>query len=665
MAGRRVVIVGVASHWGAELARRLERDPSVDYLAGIDIEPPAADLERTDFIEADIRSPLLSRLLPATEADTVVHCGILWYPEPGRPARVLHDVNVIGTLQLLAACERTETLERLIVRGSAAIYGCEGAAPYFFTEDMARTLPLRTRFQRDVSELEAYVDNFARRHPALVCCMLRYQPEIGPELDTPLVRYLGLPVVPDPARLRPAAPVPPRRRRDRGARGGDPGPGPRPGQRRPGGLDLAEPHPASRPAARSCRSPIRSSGPRSSGWASASGPARCYGDGVRLLRFGRGVDNRRLRDRDRLSSRASTRRARSGTSRRSRRGAGSARRCIRATSPAGLPGCSDERPDGGADGAERLAGRGDRGLPAPDAGRDRGRPRPDERRAAGGRRAAEAAAATRSNASPAGCSGEYHEDEWGFDEEFAEAVYPLFEFLYDVWWRVEADGVLNVPAHGRALLVANHAGSLFPFDASMILLAIMKQHPLPRWAALHGARLGVRAAVRLRVHAPGRRGAGEPAQRRPAARAGRAGDGLPRGRQGDRQAVLRALPAAALRARRLRRGGAADRRADRAGRRRRLGGDLPEARRRPSRWRGRSARPSSRSRRPSRGSGRSGWCRCRRSGGSSSASRSTCRTTARTPPRTAASCSTSPSRCGRRSRPSSTRTWSSGGSAFV
>jgi 1-acyl-sn-glycerol-3-phosphate acyltransferase len=78
--------------------------------------------------------------------------------------------------------------------------------------------------------------------------------------------------------------------------------------------------------------------------------------------------------------------------------------------------------------------------------------------------------------------GEYAEDEWGFDEEFAEAVYPLFEFLYDVWWRVEADGVHNVPSHGRALLVSNHAGSLFPFDASMILGAIMKEHPLPRWA---------------------------------------------------------------------------------------------------------------------------------------------------------------------------------------
>jgi 1-acyl-sn-glycerol-3-phosphate acyltransferase len=77
--------------------------------------------------------------------------------------------------------------------------------------------------------------------------------------------------------------------------------------------------------------------------------------------------------------------------------------------------------------------------------------------------------------------GDYHEDEWGFDEEFAEAAYPFFELLYDQWWRVDAAGVGNVPAHGRAMLVSNHAGSLFPFDASMITGAIMKEHPLPRW----------------------------------------------------------------------------------------------------------------------------------------------------------------------------------------
>ena len=76
--------------------------------------------------------------------------------------------------------------------------------------------------------------------------------------------------------------------------------------------------------------------------------------------------------------------------------------------------------------------------------------------------------------------GDYHEDEWGFDEEFAEAVYPFLEFMYDRWWRVEADGVRNLPAHGRALLVSNHAG-IMPWDATMIAVSIMREHPLPRY----------------------------------------------------------------------------------------------------------------------------------------------------------------------------------------
>ena len=193
--GRRILITGIASHWAMELARRLERDPGVEFIAGIDSERPTAHLERTEFIEADLRSPLLSRLIPATEPDTVVHCGILWFPTEGKPARSLHDINVIGSLQLLAACEKVPTLERVVVRGSAAIYGCEGASPSFFSEEMARKLPLRTRFQRDIGELENYFDTFSRRRSDVSCCMLRFQPEIGPDLDTPLVRYLSLPVI--------------------------------------------------------------------------------------------------------------------------------------------------------------------------------------------------------------------------------------------------------------------------------------------------------------------------------------------------------------------------------------------------------------------------------------------------------------------------------------
>ena len=295
MASRRIVITGISSHWAGELARRLERDPSVELIAGIDTDPPAAELERTEFIEADVRSPVISRLLPALEPDTVVHCGFLWYPAPGKPDRALHEINVIGALQLLAACEKTPSVRSVVVRGSAAIYGSEGAAPFFFTEDMARRYPLKTRFQRDVGELERYFENFARRRPDVTCCMLRYQPEIGPNIDTPLVGYLSLPVVPvqlgfDPrlqfvhssdatAALEAAVDNPVRGAVNvapRGAvslsrilrMGGKPA--------------LPIPHPLFGPALTQLGRQLRMGG--------------TYNDGVRLLRFGRGVDNRRLRE---------------------------------------------------------------------------------------------------------------------------------------------------------------------------------------------------------------------------------------------------------------------------------------------------------------------------------------------------------------------------------
>ena len=291
---RRVVITGIASHWGAELARLLERDPSIEYIAGVDTKPPPTDLERTEFIEADIRNPVIGRILPGTEADTVVHCGILWYPEPDKPARALHDINVIGTLQLLTACEKTPTLSAVVVRSSAAIYGSEGGAPSFYTEEMARRYPLKTRFQRDVGELEGYFENFSRRHSEITCTVLRYQPEIGPGLATPLVRYLSLPLVPTQLGFDPR-------------------------------LQLVHAEDATGALAAAVRNPVRGPvnvapdgtitltkilriagrptlpvphplfGPVAAQVGRALESGDIYNDAVMLLRFGRGLDNTRLR----------------------------------------------------------------------------------------------------------------------------------------------------------------------------------------------------------------------------------------------------------------------------------------------------------------------------------------------------------------------------------
>lgn len=84
--------------------------------------------------------------------------------------------------------------------------------------------------------------------------------------------------------------------------------------------------------------------------------------------------------------------------------------------------------------------------------------------------------------------GDYEEDEWGFDPEFAAAAEPLLSFMYDRWWRVTATGAEHVPREGRVLLVANHAGVL-PWDAAMMATALRRAgiERAPRYLVLDWA----------------------------------------------------------------------------------------------------------------------------------------------------------------------------------
>ena len=197
MPARRVFITGLANHWGSRLAAELAQDPDVEQVVGVDDREPTTALPaRVTFVQGDLRSPDIAHVVRAAAPDTIVHNALVQFPGDGRSSRTVHDLNVVGTLQLLAACHGLSTLKAVVVRSSAAIYGSGPGDPAFFTEDMAPTGPVRTRFQRDLVELEAYVRSFKRRRPEVTCTVLRLQPVVGPTLDTPITRLLRAPVFP-------------------------------------------------------------------------------------------------------------------------------------------------------------------------------------------------------------------------------------------------------------------------------------------------------------------------------------------------------------------------------------------------------------------------------------------------------------------------------------
>jgi UDP-glucose 4-epimerase len=194
--GQRVLITGISGHLAGKLARRLEEDPGVDYVVGTGLEEPSADLERTEYVRADIRNPLVVKVLQTTEVDTVVHLNILATPQGAGGRMQMKELNVIGTMQLLGACQRAETVTKLVMKSSTAVYGADPRDPALFTEDMTARSEPRGGYTKDAVETERYARAFARRRADVELTLLRFANFMGPEIDTPFTRYFSFPVVP-------------------------------------------------------------------------------------------------------------------------------------------------------------------------------------------------------------------------------------------------------------------------------------------------------------------------------------------------------------------------------------------------------------------------------------------------------------------------------------
>src|SRR5690348_17225033 len=95
-AGARVLITGVSRHLGSRLAQRLEADPGVEAVIGVDTDEPEMDLERTRFIHADIRNPLIAKTIQSTEVDTLVHLSLIATPTRVGGRSVMKEINVVG-----------------------------------------------------------------------------------------------------------------------------------------------------------------------------------------------------------------------------------------------------------------------------------------------------------------------------------------------------------------------------------------------------------------------------------------------------------------------------------------------------------------------------------------------------------------------------------------
>lgn len=193
----RVLVTGLGTYWGSRLAQHLESQPGVDVVVGVDTREPVLPLERTEFVRADSSFSILERIVKATQVDTILHTHLI-VDSTQDSGRALHEVNVIGTMNLLAAAGAAGSpVRKLVVKSSTLAYGSNYTDPYFFREDMDRSHGPRTRVERSLMEVGGVVGDFAEDNPHVTVTKLRFANVLGDHLDTPIVRMLRLPVIPE------------------------------------------------------------------------------------------------------------------------------------------------------------------------------------------------------------------------------------------------------------------------------------------------------------------------------------------------------------------------------------------------------------------------------------------------------------------------------------
>ncbi|WP_326549585.1 NAD-dependent epimerase/dehydratase family protein [Micromonospora sp. NBC_01813] len=194
-----VVVTGTSRFIGARVAGRLAADPRVGRVIGLDSaipSPALAELLRdVDQVRADAGAA--SGIIADVDAEAVVHLAVVSGPDQqygGRAA--MKEQNVIGTMQLLAACQQATRLRKLVVRSSTAAYGASFRDPAVFTEETEPREVPRGGFARDILDIESYVRGFRRRRPDTTATVLRFAPFIGSTAETSLTRYFSQPLVP-------------------------------------------------------------------------------------------------------------------------------------------------------------------------------------------------------------------------------------------------------------------------------------------------------------------------------------------------------------------------------------------------------------------------------------------------------------------------------------
>jgi UDP-glucose 4-epimerase len=194
--GRRVLVTGADTFWGGRMVQALEADAGIEVLLGLGTRAPGVEFERAEFVRADHTYSILNRIVAATQVDTVIHTFMI-VDSTQATSRTIHEVNVIGTMNLLAAAGAPgSSIRQLVVKSSSLVYGSTEKDPATFTEETPRSRAPRTDVERSLVEAESMVRDFALESPSTVVAILRFANVLGSDIVTSISKNLSRPLCP-------------------------------------------------------------------------------------------------------------------------------------------------------------------------------------------------------------------------------------------------------------------------------------------------------------------------------------------------------------------------------------------------------------------------------------------------------------------------------------
>lgn len=176
----RIAVTGTASFLGARLLRRLVEERGGEAVVALDIAPPPSTLEvrhrEVDFTQPASDQALLD-VFRREEVEAVAH--LAFFTSPQRDATYAHELESIGTMNLLAAAAAAG-VAHVVLRSFTAVYGARGQNPMFLREDRPLRADTALGWVRDKLEAEEHAAAFARRYEGLALTVLRFAPLFGP-----------------------------------------------------------------------------------------------------------------------------------------------------------------------------------------------------------------------------------------------------------------------------------------------------------------------------------------------------------------------------------------------------------------------------------------------------------------------------------------------------